>query len=101
MTFAFSLVLTNLALYYVCRKRVFSGPGSSTSSLIDKGHYNVSSAGHKHNKVDPERGSPQQLFHLQEIKPSHRSSIEDSMENIDCCCPPPHDKVLAYCLLAL
>ena len=43
------LVLTNLALYYVCRKRAFS-PGSSTSSLIEQAHYNVA-ARHKLNKV--------------------------------------------------
>ena len=88
------LVLTNLALYYVCRKRIFS-PGSSTSSLIEQAHYNVA-ARHKLNKVDPAGGAsgeqPQQLFHMQHYKREKRSSIEDSIENVDCCCPTPGEE---------
>jgi len=87
------LVLTNLALYYACRKRAFS-PGSSTSSLIEQAHYNVA-ARHKLNKVDPttvgggEQPPQQQLFHMQHLRgKKRRSSIEDSMENVDCCCGP-------------
>ena len=82
--------MTNLALYYVCRKRIFS-PGSSTSSLIEQAHYNVA-ARHKLNKVDPsptaEQPPQQQLFHMQHLRKGHRSSIEDSIENVDCCCGP-------------
>ena len=86
--------MTNLALYYVCRKRIFS-PGSSTSSLIEQAHYNVA-ARHKLNKVDPAGGAsgeqPQQLFHMQHYKREKRSSIEDSTENVDCCCPTPGEE---------
>ena len=97
--FSSRLVLTNLALYYVCRKCIFS-PGSSTSSLIEQAHYNVA-ARHKLNKVGPAGGAsgeqPQQLFHMQHYKREKRSSIEDSTENVDCCCPTPGEEKVCTC----
>jgi hypothetical protein len=104
--FCFSLVLTNLALYYVCRKRVFSpGASSSTSLQLETKTYGISmgvggTAVPKHNKV---RQAPlqqqEQLFHMQGMnlrqKSCNSTSIHNSMENTDClCCSPvPQNKV--------